>query len=74
MIDSKKYLVSGCEVVSRIDMGEIKKGDIGYINRPMVKKGKINVDFPSGGVKMRTKDLTNNGYVSLEDRKWFSSK
>lgn len=65
----KKYLVCGCEVVSRIDFGEVKKGEIGYINRPMHKKGKINVDFRSGRVKMEVKDLTNNGYVKLEDRK-----
>jgi len=69
-MDTKKYLVSGCEVVSRINFNEIKKGDIGYINRPMKKKGKINVDFPSGRVKMNIKDLTNNGYVNDEDRKW----
>lgn len=65
-----KYLVSGCEVISRINFGEVKKGDIGYINKPMTKNGKINVDFPLGQVKMKIKDLTNNGYVSREDRKW----
>ena len=69
-IDTKKYFVCGCEVVSRIDFDDVKKGDIGYIHNPSIKNGKIKVVFPSiGEVKMRMKDLTNNGFVRLEDRK-----
>lgn len=68
-IDTKKYFVCGCEVVSRIDFDDVKKGDIGYIHNPNPKNGKIKVVFPYGTVKMRMKDLTNNGFVSLEDRK-----